>query len=590
MNTAMPEEIQQAVNLIRSKKNEVAVPVLAGYLQKNPRSEEAWYLLSFAVPDLEDKTESLEQVLKLNPNNEQAKKRLQELLARSLADEVQVSAPRSTPAKKAAQAKEQPPPKKRRTGLLIIFLVFLCIIVTVAGYFAYTNGLLDGILPATGEPTEISVAPVVEASPTPEATLTETATATPLPTETATSTPTATSTDIPSPTASPTLAQAALFVAERMSEIEQEVLLIRELGTQGQSPRFLISRGEGQTLLDAQYFRHKTRPDMANESLALAALGLVEKDYDLANKIINNMGDNYGGFYDTLTNQTFIFGDTFGNYEQWVYARQYDIALIDQNFDLGNINVYPVCQLTSDQCLAIRAIVAGDATIVMNRWLTEYAGSGFLDTLPTYQPGQLVPSENPLPPYVTREYLFEYFAGQEFLEGLYDEGGWARVNAVYTNLPKSSEQVLHPDKYAANELPIPIDPINFDSVLNEPWRLLKTDVLGELGTQMILTDGIDPSWSLPSDVAVNAATGWDGDRYHAYYHDDTGQFALIALWSWDLQTDANEFESAMVAYLDLRYSELQFVHPGWDLLGNAERSCHLPVQQHPERHTLAPGP
>ena len=44
------------------------------------------------------------------------------------------------------------------------------------------------------------------------------------------------------------------------------------------------------------------------------------------------------------------------------------------------------------------------------------------------------------------------------MQGLYDQGGCDAVNAALQDAdPASTEQILHPEKYLANEAPVAID-------------------------------------------------------------------------------------------------------------------------------------
>ena len=54
-------------------------------------------------------------------------------------------------------------------------------------------------------------------------------------------------------------------------------------------------------------------------------------------------------------------------------------------------------------------------------------------------------------------------------------------------------------------------------------------------------------------VAAKAAAGWGGDFYQVYYNEDRGETVLAAHWAWDTQTDAREFNQAMLDYLDKRF-------------------------------------
>ena len=52
-----------------------------------------------------------------------------------------------------------------------------------------------------------------------------------------------------------------------------------------------------------------------------------------------------------------------------------------------------------------------------------------------------------------RTVLFPYNNGLQFTNVTYQADDWAGVDEMYANLPESTEQILHPDKYAAGEAP-----------------------------------------------------------------------------------------------------------------------------------------
>jgi hypothetical protein len=57
------------------------------------------------------------------------------------------------------------------------------------------------------------------------------------------------------------------------------------------------------------------------------------------------------------------------------------------------------------------------------------------------------------PRVIQETLLFPYVQGTEFLMSIFLQGGWKAVNQLYTDLPKSTEQLLHPEKYLAQEQP-----------------------------------------------------------------------------------------------------------------------------------------
>ncbi|NIV38832.1 MAG: hypothetical protein GWN58_58275, partial [Anaerolineae bacterium] len=135
---------------------------------------------------------------------------------------------------------------------------------------------------------------------------------------------------------------------------------------------------------------------------------------------------------------------------------EYAHALVDAHFDIGSIGVYPLCERTQDSCDAISALVEGDATLTMTQWWQQYANPQDVEDILTYNPpSRTLPDQFP-PPYSLPDSSFPYDQGLTYVEFLYNRGNWAEVNRAYDELPASTEQILHPEKYLAGEQPIEV--------------------------------------------------------------------------------------------------------------------------------------
>jgi hypothetical protein len=121
---------------------------------------------------------------------------------------------------------------------------------------------------------------------------------------------------------------------------------------------------------------------------------------------------------------------------------------------------------------------------------------------------------------------------------IYKRSGWQGVTRAYTDLPESSEQILHPEKYLARETPVRLTLADISSRLGKGWKRTKEDVNGEWGFYLILKAFLD---SEPD--ARNASAGWGGDRYDVYEGPDA-RTALVMSTAWDSERDAIEFFTA----------------------------------------------
>jgi len=122
--------------------------------------------------------------------------------------------------------------------------------------------------------------------------------------------------------------------------------------------------------------------------------------------------------------------------------------------------------------------------------------------------------------------------GIEFVETLYEEGGWDKVNEAFDHLPISMEQIMHPEKYLAGE-----GIVDFELRTIGEWELRKSDRFGELFILLVLARHI------PVDEARFAAEGWAGDKF-SYYRKNNDQLFLWKIF-WDSPVDRDEFLAAL---------------------------------------------
>lgn len=132
-------------------------------------------------------------------------------------------------------------------------------------------------------------------------------------------------------------------------------------------------------------------------------------------------------------------------------------------------------------------------------------------------------------------------AGYRFALWVYRQGGWPALLEAYQRPPSSSEQLLHPPKFRADEprqVTVPRWPDASDRV-----SLHAQDVLGELALSATLSEALARGGE-PIERATAAAAlgcvGWEGDRFEAYELDG-GQRAALWRSVWDLEESAQAF-------------------------------------------------
>jgi hypothetical protein len=101
--------------------------------------------------------------------------------------------------------------------------------------------------------------------------------------------------------------------------------------------------------------------------------------------------------------------------------------------------------------------------------------------------------------------MFPYMSGMEFAQSLFDRGGWDAIDAAYANPPVSTEQILHPDRYPADQ-PVTVELPDLQSVLGDGWTELYTNVLGEWYTYLILSQNIDPACAVSTGCRPDSSS------------------------------------------------------------------------------------
>jgi hypothetical protein len=296
-----------------------------------------------------------------------------------------------------------------------------------------------------------------------------------------------------------------------------------------------------------------TQAELDDEARAYSALGLLKPTYNLYTNALNSLTDNLGGFFFPWSRELFVIGTSFNGVEHWIFSHEYAHALVDQHHSVTGEGVYPVCLENFDRCEAVRALVEGDASLVMAQWLQQYASPQDVRDILAYNPPlSLLPEQFP-PPYLVADSNFPYVEGLTFVSYIHGRGNWTAVNRIYDRLPASTEQILHPSKYVSNEAPVVVAAPDLGETLGDGWRRIVSNTLGEWTTYMILAYGADVDAQIDDTQAKAAAAGWGGDTYQVYHRDESEESALAAHWVWETAGDATQFQRAMSPYLDARF-------------------------------------
>ncbi|NUN50760.1 MAG: hypothetical protein HUU15_18290 [Candidatus Brocadiae bacterium] len=307
----------------------------------------------------------------------------------------------------------------------------------------------------------------------------------------------------------------------------------------------------------------KELPDDKAEKLTttMAAFGLVPKDYALKKEILELMLEQIAGFYHPEKKiLCLIEGKSGAGMEQDIVTiHELNHAMQDQHFDLTRLTNLTLAN--DDMATAFKALVEGEATMVMFDHVLEQQGGMTCDQVPGIEGlieaqmkggGAAAGGEKlARAPLAIRESLVgAYIDGFKWCVALKRDGGWDAINATWTDIPVSMEQILHPEKYLERDMPQTVTlPKTFGAY--EGWETVSENTHGEFSVRMILLT-LKPK---SPKSGAEAAAGWDGDSYRVLRKDGT----VVTAWAtvWDTETDAREFASAYSKVLREKHEELK---------------------------------
>lgn len=272
-------------------------------------------------------------------------------------------------------------------------------------------------------------------------------------------------------------------------------------------------------------------------STAYRLLGLLPDTLDVSKLFLDLYTEQVAGFYDP--DSTTLFAVAGGNRVELrlILAHELVHALQHQYTPLDSIMKD---SHDADRLAAAQAVFEGQATLASMAALlpgTDVIGDdGFWETfrgqLQVQQSGMKVFNEAPLA--IRSGLTFPYVQGSEFVR-------WFRKNHPDQQpfgalLPVSTEQILHPERYARGDAPLTV---RFAADTVTP---MFDDTFGEFEID-VLRSSLAGIGEVPTDLAV----GWGGDRMRLYRN--TGGAALVWVTVFDDARSAERFVAQFGARL-----------------------------------------
>jgi hypothetical protein len=347
------------------------------------------------------------------------------------------------------------------------------------------------------------------------------------------------------------LLQEADAVIEGTSEV-------RGLSLKSRLDRSVKDRIEMTSILNRELREQYARRDAGREGAVFQALGLIPATTSFEDTVIRLLSESVESRYDPRRKVLYIASWLPGSDQKSILAHETARALQDQNFDMDAIEQADLDGQDWDRMLAHQAVFEGDRTVVMLQTALEREKRHFSDlpdlayVMQSWMATTLSQDDasSSAPEFIKQVLLFPYGHGASFLQGIWKKTpGWDSINELYLDLPSSTEQILHPEKYyGTRDDPKPVVPIDPAARLGSGWRVVYRNVLGEFTLGLLL------NLHFTEEYSAKVVTGWGGDSV-TYLENETGGNALFVNTIWDTHEDAEEFFQAMDTWFRKRFPD-----------------------------------
>jgi len=323
----------------------------------------------------------------------------------------------------------------------------------------------------------------------------------------------------------------------KAQEIQAGIQRFRGLDFTAQVPLVLKTRDQALEMMRAEIARDHTDEEMRIGGLTGAMTGVYPPGMDLKTETLKLLRSQVAGFYDPHGKQMilvegavdaglwnsaagFVTGrDLVG---EMLLAHELTHALQDQHFHIEQM--IDKVKDNDDRDLALKAVAEGDATLAGYGYVAGNLNESALDSIVTRMddlPKTFAAQSGDVPLGLSAPLLFQYAAGVRFVAQAYRRGGWAAVNAIYSDPPQATLEIMNPELYFGRRAPrAQISLAGYQDVMKD-WSKADDDTYGAMLLKVIIQRIL--GMNAPETALVER---WSGDRMIVLQKNH----ALTVLW------------------------------------------------------------
>ena len=297
--------------------------------------------------------------------------------------------------------------------------------------------------------------------------------------------------------------------------------------------------------------------ELDSERKLLFKLGFIPQQYDLSEFLGKAALLSTISVYDPQTKVLYIADSLEDEQEEAILSSlvpNLAYAFLDQHF--GVTLEHTRVARNQDASVARWAVVTGDA---LHAVFDYKLGSSAFNRVKVHDIRQFFrflleeQMAEDTPQSLIEISLFSGVGGFAFMQLYLKWNGWEGADRLYSDLPLSTEQIMHPEKYAGSrDDPTQVTEQTPPDVLSRSWKRIYSNTLGEFMLYLHLKEFIS------DQQAKWAAQGWDGDRVELFENPD-GKLTLVFRSVWDSEKEAIQFSQAYAKLIHQRYPGAQLV-------------------------------
>lgn len=335
-------------------------------------------------------------------------------------------------------------------------------------------------------------------------------------------------------------AERELALSEQIETVKNNVLALRGGGFEGEISATLLTERELRERFEEEFAEEVTPKDARDSVIELYAFDFVDLEYDLYPDLLDLYSSIVLGSYDLETNELIIVSDDseLSPSEEVTLAHEIMHAIQDQRYQIE------MDELNSEEQMALRSLAEGESQLleqlyISSDYLTEEEVAALIAEIQT----QTLDIES-IPDVILDQLQFPYSAGLNFVRSLYEDGGFEAVDAAWENPPRTTEHILHPERFLRGDAPLAVAIPPLTDTIGTGWEMVVENTLGEFSMWQYLGQEVD------QEQASEAVEGWGGDQYMVYWNEEEQTFLLAISAEWDTLKDAEEFALAYQSYAE----------------------------------------